>query len=120
MTKERLIEAISEIKRKTVIINSLADIQESLAVDIISLLNEIGGYKYEQKRIINTIRKQTELFREDINMRYKGNEPMKENFGEITDMLKEFIYTIIERNPNEPRKDIAGDDIVEQSASTEE
>jgi len=53
--------------------------------------------------MINTIRKQTELFREDINRRYRGNEPMKENFGEITDMLKGFIYGIIERNTNEDR-----------------
>lgn len=27
---------------------------------------------------------------------------MEVNFGEITDMLKEFIYTIIKRNQNEP------------------
>ena len=101
MTNERVLEVISEIKRKTVIINSLADIQESLAVDVIELLKSVGGYRYEPKKMINTIRKQTELFREDINQRYKGNEPMKENFGEITDMLKEFIYGIIERNSNE-------------------
>lgn len=101
MTSNRLVEAISEIKRKTVIINSLADIQEGLAVDIISLLKEIGGYQYESKKMINTIKKQTELFREDINRRYKDNEPMKENFGEITDMMKEFIYTIIEHKKND-------------------
>jgi len=103
MTSEELLNKISEIKRKTVIINSLADIQESLAIDIIELLKSVGGYQYASKKMINTIRKQTELFREDINRRYKGNEPMQENFGEITDMLKEFIYTIIQRNPNEPR-----------------
>ena len=101
MTNERVLEIISEIKRKTVIINSLADIQEGLAVDIISLLKEVGGYQYESKKMINTILKQTELFREDINRRYKGNEPMKENFGEITDMLKEFIYSLIERKKND-------------------
>jgi hypothetical protein len=100
MTDEELLNKISEIKRKTVIINSLADIQEGLAVDIISLLKEVGGYRYESKKMINTIRKQTELFREDINRRYKGNEPMKENFGEITDMLKEFIYSLIEHKKN--------------------
>ena len=100
MTNEELLNKVSEIKRKTVIINSLADIQEGLAVDIISLLKEVGGYQYESKKMINTIRKQTELFRDDINRRYKGNEPMKENFGEITDMLKEFIYSLIERKKN--------------------
>ena len=101
MTNEELLEKISEIKRKTVIINSLADIQEGLAVDIISLLKEVGGYQYGSKKMINTIRKQTELFREDINRRYKGSDNMKENFGEITDMLKEFIYTIINSRNNE-------------------
>ena len=101
MTNEEFLNKVSEIKRKTVIINSLADIQEGLAVDIISLLKEVGGYQYGSKKMINTIRKQTELFREDINRRYKGNEPMKENFGEITDMLKEFIYSLIERKSNE-------------------
>ena len=101
MTNEEFLNKVSEIKRKTVIINSLADIQEGLAVDIISLLKEVGGYQYESKKMINTIRKQTELFREDINRRYKGNEPMKENFGEITDMLKEFIYSLIERKKND-------------------
>ena len=101
MTNEELLNKVSEIKRKTVIINSLADIQEGLAVDIISLLKEVGGYQYESKKMINTILKQTELFREDINRRYKGNEPMKENFGEITDMLKEFIYSLIERKKND-------------------
>ena len=101
MTNEELLNKVSEIKRKTVIINSLADIQEGLAVDIISLLKEVGGYRYKSKKMINTIAKQTELFREDINRRYKGNEPMKENFGEITDMLKEFIYTIIDSKSNE-------------------
>ena len=103
MTNEELLNKVSEIKRKTVIINSLADIQEGLAVDIISLLKEVGGYQYGSKKMINTIRKQTELFREDINRRYKGNEPMKENFGEITDMLKEFIYSLIERKSNEAK-----------------
>jgi len=103
MEKDLLLHKINEIRRKTVIVNSLADIQESLAVDIISLLKEVGGYQYESKKMINTIRKQTELFREDINRRYRGNEPMKENFGEITDMLKGFIYGIIERNTNEDR-----------------
>ena len=103
MTNEELLNKISEIKRKTVIINSLADIQEGLSVDIISLLKEVGGYRYESKKMINTIAKQTELFREDINRRYKGNEPMKENFGEITDMLKEFIYSLIERKSNEAK-----------------
>lgn len=103
MTNEELLEKISEIKRKTVIINSLADIQEGLSVDIISILKEIGGYRYESKKIINTISKQTELFREDINRRYKGNDDMKENFGEITDMLKEFIYTIINSKSDDAR-----------------
>lgn len=101
MTNDKLLEIISEIKRKTVIINSLADIQESLAVDVIELLKGIGGYRYGSKKMINTIRKQTELFREDINQRYKGNEPMKENFGEITDMLKGFIYELINKKSNE-------------------
>lgn len=50
MTNEELLNKVSEIKRKTVIINSLADIQEGLAVDIISLLKEVGGYRYESKK----------------------------------------------------------------------
>ena len=101
MTNERILEIISEIKRKTVIINSLADIQESLSVDVIELLKSIGGYRYESKKMINTIKKQTELFKIDINKRYKGNEPMIENFNEVTNMLKTFIYQLIERKKNE-------------------
>jgi len=44
MEKDLLLHKINEIRRKTVIVNSLADIQEGLAVDIISLLKEVGGY----------------------------------------------------------------------------
>jgi len=105
MTNEELLEKISEIKRKTVIINSLADIQEGLAVDITLLLEEVGGHKYEFKQIINTIKKQTTLFMEAINRRYKGNDNMILAFGETTDMLKEFIYTIINSKKDVTRRD---------------
>ena len=103
MTKEELINKITEIKRKTAIIGSLGDIQEGLAVDVEQLMKETGMYIYYPKKAIKAIRKDTEVFRMVMNERYKGNDDMKLVFGEITDMLKEFIDTLITAKENEVR-----------------
>ena len=103
MTKEELISKIAEIKRKTAIIGSLGDIQEGLAVDVEQLMKETGMYVYYPKKAIKAIRKDTEVFRMVMNERYKGNDDMKLVFGEITDMLKEFIDTLITAKENEVR-----------------
>ena len=103
MTKEELISKITEIKRKTAIIGSLGDIQEGLAVDVEQLMKETGMYVYYPKKAIKAIRKDTEVFRMVMNERYKGNDDMKLVFGEITDMLKEFIDTLITAKENEVR-----------------
>ena len=95
MIEEELINKITEIKRKTAIIGSLGDIQEGLAVDVEQLMKETGMYVYYPKKAIRAIRKDTEVFRMVMNERYKGNDDMKLAFGEITDMLKEFIDDII-------------------------
>ena len=95
MTKEEILLKIIEIKRKTAIISSLGDIQEGLAVDIEQLMKETGMYVYYPKRAIKAVKKDTELFRDAVNERYKGNDDMKLAFGDITDMLKDFINDII-------------------------
>lgn len=102
-----IIPILNEIRRKSTIISSLSDIQEGLAVDIIEGLKKIGGYNQGLKQRINFIQKQNKMFREEVNSRYKDKPDMVENFGEITDMMKEFLYEIIEYKKNDASRDSA-------------
>lgn len=81
-----------EIERKMTLIFSLADIQESLITDIRSLGTEIDIYKFDMKRKINAIVKDTEEFRKEFNIAFQGMDKAKIEFGNITDELKEIIF----------------------------
>jgi hypothetical protein len=96
MTKEEKIETIKkDINKKTALIFSLADIQEGLVVDIISKLKNSDLYHFDVKHSINAIQKQTEKFRAELNRAYKTTPEKKEEFGEVTDELKEIIFKIL-------------------------
>ena len=102
MNKEEQLELIrKDINKKTALIFSLADIQEELVVDIISKLKSSSLYQFDVKKAINTIQKQTEKFRAELNRAYKQIPEKKLEFGEVTDELKEIIYQIVKVNQYE-------------------
>ena len=92
MNQERKKAIQREIEIKMTLIFSLADIQEGLITDIQSLGTEIDIYKFDMKKKINAIKKDTELFRREFNVAFHGNEESKLQFGDATDDLKELIF----------------------------
>ena len=86
---------LAEIHKKTAIIYSLANIQEGLVVDIISLLKQENVYEFNIKKVVNTIKKNAELFREDLNKKYGKDTNLKLIFGEATDILEDDILKVL-------------------------
>lgn len=98
MTEKQLQQIIRQIKRKTAMITILGDIQETFAMEIIEDLKNIGSYTQYSKKTINAVKKNTELFKTEINKRYKDNDDMKLAFGDISDIVKEFIESLVNYN----------------------
>ena len=90
MTKEESIQR--EIEIKTTLIFSLADIQEGLVTDIISLLQQKNIYKFSMKKRVNAIKHDTEVFRQEFNEVFGNQEDKQILFGESTDRIKEIIF----------------------------
>lgn len=95
MNKEYRDELVRDINKKTALIFSLADIQEELVVDILSKLQKANLYSFDVKHAINNMQRQTEKFRAALNNAYKDVPEKKEVFGEVTDELKEIIFTAL-------------------------
>lgn len=89
---------LAEIHKKTAIIYSLANIQEGLVVDIISLLKQENVYEFNIKKVVNTIKKNAELFREDLNKKYGKDTNLKLIFGEATDILEDDILKVLKED----------------------
>lgn len=74
----------------------LADNLEYVSMDVQQLLKDIGGYRLEQKALINLIRSKSTQLRRKLDDAYNGGNETLEDFCEASDSVKELLDNIFE------------------------